>query len=233
MSATMNDVVTKVSKAEKRKIKLEQGRQAAVQWAESRTLSETDGVHSAECLGHHPHLKFTDEAKAMVASVNEVGKDYAKGFFDALNKICTVREEVLDRLHRAQGMIDGMRWAKEFSSAEGLRRMCSCVNELDPTNFTWMPNSFLWASEAHRLASLALGVAPTQTDDGHYVVDWDVCWTFWQPFIEDSGTTFTPKNDEETSEKILRFIDCRYTTAFVVGAYAVAKNITRDIDVLY
>lgn len=233
MSATMNDVVTKMSNAEKRKIKLDQGRQAAVQWAVSRTLTETDQVRTALHWSSHPDIQYTDEAKALVASVNEVGKDYAKGFFDAVDRICRVREEVLDRLHRAQGMIDGMRWAKEFSSAEGLRRMCSCVNELDPTNFTWMPNSFPWASKAHLLASLALGVAPTQSDDGHYVVDWDVCWKFWQPFIDDSGTTFTPKKDEETSEKLLRFTDCRYTTAFVVGAYAVAKNITRDIDVLY
>jgi len=231
MSATMNDVVTKVSKAEKRKIMLEKGRQAAVQWAESRTLSETKGVHYAECLGHYPHLKFTDEAKGMVASVNEVGKDYAKGFFDALNKICTVREEVLDLLHRAQGMIDGMKWAKEFSSAEGLRKVCSLVNELDPTSFAWKFESVLWRSEAHFLASLALGFAPTQSDDGYYVVDWHVCWKFWKPLIDDSGTTFTPKKDEEMSEKILRFTDCRYTTAFVLGAYAVAKNITRDIDV--
>lgn len=228
MSATMNDVVTKMSKAEKRKFKREQGRQAAVQWAESRPLKEIDEVMTVLHCFPHPSVQYTDDAKALVATVREECKDYVTGFYDAVFNVFLVRMKVLDRIHRAQGLIDGMRWAKELSSAEELRRVCDLVDESDQESFDCMAGC---GTEAHLLASKALGVALKKSGYRKYVVDWGVCWKFWQPIIDASGTTSPPKNDEEIEDKIRRFANRSYTCSFLVGAYAVAKNITRDIDV--
>jgi hypothetical protein len=226
MSATTNSAVTKRPKVNNRKLLQELGRQAALQWAENRSLEEINQAFSILQCGDSPELQFTDDAKALFETVTKVSEDYADGFLYAVSSVRSVREEIFDHLYRAESMSDGIRWAKELCSSDQLSRICRFVEESSSPAFQCLPTlSNEWPSRAQYLTSIVLEATPKTNRLNQHSIDWKVCWNLWQPFIDPAGK-MSPQSDDEIAEKLRRFDDYRYANAFVVGVYVFARQLT-------